>query len=95
VLQHGAVPLYGDIARVCPLLSSRPDPARVRDRATTVSRAVDRHVSWEEAAEAVVRGFAEALNLRLELGELTNGERAQAQALRTEKYGTTEWTASI
>jgi lipoate-protein ligase A len=95
VLQHGAVPLYGDIARICPLLSSRPDPARVRDRATTVSRAVDRHVGWEEVAEAVAQGFAEALNLRLEPGELTDGERVLAQELRAEKYGTTEWTRSI
>ena len=95
VLQHGAVPLYGDIVRICPLLSGHPDPARVRDRATTVSRAVGRHVGWEEAAEAVARGFAEALNLRLAPGELTDGERAQAQDLRVEKYATTEWTASI
>ncbi|RLC86950.1 MAG: hypothetical protein DRI79_09275, partial [Chloroflexi bacterium] len=26
VLQHGAVPLHGDIARICSLLASRPDP---------------------------------------------------------------------
>lgn len=95
VLQHGAVPLYGDIARICPLLSGHPSPARVRARATTVARAVDRHVGWEEAAEAVAEGFAEALNLRLEPGELTDGERAQAQELRAEKYATAEWTTSI
>jgi lipoate-protein ligase A len=36
VLQHGALPLYGDVARICPLLASRPDPGRVRARATTL-----------------------------------------------------------
>ena len=95
VLQHGTVPLYGDIARICPLLSGHPDPARVRARATTISRALERHVTWEEAAEALARGFFEALTLRLEPGELTNGERARAQELRAERYGTREWTASI
>jgi lipoate-protein ligase A len=95
VLQHGAVPLHGDIARICPLLSRRPDPVRVRDRATTVSRALDRHVGWEEAAEAVAKGFAQALNLRLEPGELTEEERATARELRAEKYATREWTVSI
>jgi lipoate-protein ligase A len=95
VLQHGAVPLHGDIARICPLLSAHPDPARVRARATTVSGAVDRHVDWEEAAEALARGFAEALNLRLEPGELTEEERARAEELRAEKYATREWATSI
>jgi lipoate-protein ligase A len=95
VLQHGAVPLHGDIARICPLLSGHPDPSRVRARATTVARALDRHVGWEEAAEAVARGFAEALNLRLEPGELTEKERDRARELRAEKYATREWITSI
>jgi lipoate-protein ligase A len=95
VLQHGAVPLTGDIARICPLLSGHPDPGRVRARATTVARALNRHIGWEEAAEAVAQGFAEALNLRLDRGELTDGERAQAQELRAEKYATRGWTTSI
>jgi lipoate-protein ligase A len=60
-----------------------------------VARALDRHVGWEEAAEAVARGFAEALNLRLEPGELTEKERDRARELRAEKYATREWITSI
>jgi len=52
VLQHGALPLCGDIARICPLLSAHPDPARVRARATTVEEARGRSVSWDAAADA-------------------------------------------
>jgi lipoate-protein ligase A len=95
VLQHGAVPLCGDITRICPLLRAHPDPARVRARATTVGRAVGRRVSWEEAADALAEGFAEALNLRLEAGGLTTGERAAARELRAEKYATRAWTTTI
>lgn len=95
VLQHGAVPLHGDIARICPLLAQHPDPVRVRARATTVERALGRRVSWDEAAEALARGFAETLNLELKPANLTPQERAAARALRAEKYAASDWTATI
>jgi len=95
VLQHGAVPLTGDIARICPLLRGHPDPEGVRARATTVERALSRPVSWEEAAEALIEGFAEALDLRLDPGDLTEEEQVAARALLAEKYGTAEWTETV
>jgi lipoate-protein ligase A len=95
VLQHGALPLHGDIARICPLLATRPDPVRVRARATTVEEALGRRVSWDEAATALTEGFTEALNLRLERKELTEKERAQAERLREEKYATQAWTQRV
>jgi lipoate-protein ligase A len=95
VLQHGAVPLYGDIAGICPLLACHPDPRRVRARATTVERALGRGVSWEQAAEALAAGFAEALNLALEVGQLMTEELARARALRAEKYAGDAWTALL
>lgn len=95
VLQHGAVPLHGDIARICPLLAGHPDPARVRARATTVESVLGRRVGWEEAAEAMIAGFAEALELQLETEELTSEECAAAQALRSGKYATHSWTFSV
>ncbi|MFQ6101375.1 MAG: biotin/lipoate A/B protein ligase family protein [Anaerolineae bacterium] len=115
VLQHGTLPLYGDITRICPLLTARPDPARVRVRATTVEEALGpfgsastvpfdklragaqgkRPVTWNEAADAVAAGFAEALNLRLEPGTLTDEECAWAEELRAQKYATQEWTHRV
>jgi lipoate-protein ligase A len=92
VLQHGAMPLYGDIARICPLLASHPDPTRVRARAVAVDEVLGRPVSWDEAAGALAAGFAEALNLVLAPDALTAEELAEAQALRTEKYATAQWT---
>jgi lipoate-protein ligase A len=95
VLQHGTLPLYGDITRICPLLVAHPDPARVRARATTVEEAIGRSVTWDEAAEALATGFAEALNLCLEAGSLTDEEQAWAEELRAEKYATEEWMEQV
>lgn len=95
VLQHGALPLYGDITRICPLLAAHPDPDRVRARATTVAEALGRSVTWAEAADAIAAGFAEALNLRFEPAALSEEEQARAERLRAEKYATEEWTEHV
>jgi lipoate-protein ligase A len=95
VLQHGALPLWGDVARICALLATHPEPARVRARAVTVEEALGHAVTWDAAAEALAAGLAEALNLRLEPGELTDAERAWAEELRAEKYTSKEWTGRV
>ena len=95
VLQHGALPLYDDITRICPLLANHPDPARVRARATTVEEALEQAVTWDEAAAAVAAGFAGALHLHLEPGALTREERAWAHELRAAKYATEEWNRRV
>lgn len=95
VLQHGSIPLFGDIARICSLLVSCPDPAGVRAQATTVEEVLGRPVTWEEAAEAMAEGFAEALTLRLEPGALSQKEKAQTEELREEKYVTDAWTFRV
>ncbi|MCX7854609.1 MAG: lipoate--protein ligase family protein [Anaerolineae bacterium] len=92
LLQHGALPLTGDIARICPFLNPPADPARVRARATTLAEVLEREISWKEAARAVAEGFARALNLQLEVGELTPWEMDVAQQLRREKYASDNWT---
>jgi len=95
VLQHGALPLYGDITRICVLLTARPDPAQVRARATTVEEALGEAVTWNEASDALAAGFAGALNLCLESGTLTDEERAWAEELRAEKHATERWTRQV
>jgi lipoate-protein ligase A len=95
VLQHGALPLHGDIARICPLLTPCPDAGRVRARAVVVDEVLGRPVTWDEAARALAAGFAEALNLALEPGTLTTGELTEARVLRAEKYATDQWTSLL
>jgi len=92
VLQHGTLPLHGDIARIANCLVSKPDPNRVRQRATTVEAAIGRVIDVEEAARFMAQGMAETLNLDLQMGELIEQERAWADELRREKYANAEWT---
>jgi len=90
-LQHGSLPLTGDIARLVPYLAYADEAERaalaghLRARATTISDALGRAVSIEEAAEAMARGFATALNLTFEPGEPTAAEMRAAEARLAEK----------
>ena len=98
VLQHGALPLEGDIARIAQALAFESEgerralEARLRFRATTLHLALGRRVTFEEAADALAAGFAQALNLTLVPGDLTPRERELAEWLRREKYGHEAWT---
>jgi lipoate-protein ligase A len=87
VLQHGSLPLYGDIARVvdCLWFTSEDERealrAHLRARATTLAAALGRQISFAEAADAMAHGFAQALNLTLEPGTLTDAEQRRMAAI--------------
>jgi lipoyl(octanoyl) transferase len=98
VLQHGSLPLTGDLTRICQALtfeneSARADAAqRLLARATTVESALGRAVSWDGAAEAFIRAFEERLELCFEKGELSESESKRAEELVREKYAHPAWT---
>jgi lipoate-protein ligase A len=98
VLQHGSLPLYGDIARITEVLrygngEMRQESAeRVRARAATVEEGLGRRVSWEEAGEAFVRGFTETLNIEFIEGELNDAENIAAERWMAERYAGAAWT---
>jgi len=98
VLQHGSLPLCGDLGRICDGLTygeaaDRSSAAnRVRRRATTLEQLLGKHVSWDQAAEALAVGFTQALSLRLMIAEPTDEERTRAASLRSERFAADEWT---
>jgi lipoate-protein ligase A len=98
VLQHGALPLTGDVSRLAQVVAM-PEPnrarlrAKLRARAIALDEAVGRYVGYGEAVDALTRGFEQALNLDLVLGELTEYERTAAARLR-EQYVGEQWTYS-
>jgi lipoate-protein ligase A len=98
VLQHGSLPLFGDIARITEVLrypseENRQKAAkRVRDRAATVEEGLGRRVSWEEAGDAFVRGFNEKLNIEFVEGELSDAELKAAERWMAERYAGATWT---
>jgi lipoate-protein ligase A len=66
VLQHGSLPLTGDLGRICAGLElpDREQARRsVRDRAVTLEQALGRPIGWEEAAAALAQGFRATFGL--------------------------------
>ncbi|MBC7249342.1 MAG: lipoate--protein ligase family protein [Anaerolineae bacterium] len=97
VLQHGALPLIGDVTRIVDVLNLPEDErekfrAALRARATTLEAALGRALPFDEVARALAQGFAQGLNLELVPGELSPRELARAEALRAEKYAAEGWT---
>lgn len=97
VLQHGSLPLYGDIARICDVLAFEDENAReiakkqVHRRATTLSDCLGRQVTWDTAAEALVEGFARAFDFSLEIETLSPLESLRLEQLRQDIYATSAW----
>jgi lipoyl(octanoyl) transferase len=86
LLQHGSLPLAGEIARVAEYLWLDDEDARqqlrahLRQRATTLGDALGRAVTFDAAADALRLGFAAALNLELVPAAATAAEEAVAAA---------------
>ena len=99
LLQHGTLPLCGDIGRICDALNFDSGSARekerglLRQRATTLAEALGRAVSWAEAATAFRQGFAQAFGLELLEGSLSDAERERAATLQRERFANPRYTA--
>lgn len=101
MLQHGSLPMAGDLARICQALVFENEPARaiaskrLLERATTVESALGREVSWETAAQAFIYAFEAQLGLKLEGGELSDSESRRTDELVREKYDHPSWTERV
>lgn len=98
VLQHGSLPLTGDLARVCDALSFENEAARIDaaqrllTHATTVESALGEKKDWETATRFLVEGFEARLGIRFEVGEISASESQRADELVQEKYANPAWT---
>lgn len=101
VLQHGSLPLRGDLTRIvdCLALEDAGERATLRaslaDHAATAEELTGRPISYEEAMAALIEGMAEALGIELVAGRLTEEERAWADELVRNKYTNAEWTDRV
>ena len=101
VLQHGSLPLTGDLTRICQALMFENESARenaskrLLQRATTVESALGRGISWETAAQAFIHAFEAQLGLSFEKGELSESESKRTDELVSEKYGHASWTERV
>jgi lipoate-protein ligase A len=101
VLQHGSLPLHGDIGRIANALDFSSEDKRtraadrVRQSAATVEDGVGSKISWDEAAKAFKLAFAEVLDLEFIQEEPSKHEFQLAERWESEKYATAEWLERI
>ncbi|MYE27385.1 MAG: lipoate--protein ligase family protein [Chloroflexi bacterium] len=98
LLQHGTIPLQGDLARVCDVLNFDSEETRARQKrslrecALTLDEATGAAQSWSTLAHAIERGFSLAFDLELTSGPLSPVEAERAEALKHERFGNPAWT---
>ena len=97
VLQHGSLPLVGDLTRIIQVMSFPDEASRNRaaahllGKATTVETALGCRVSWDEAARAFISAFKSVLALDLQSADMTADEIKRAEELVRVKYGHPSW----
>ena len=98
LLQHGSLPLTGDLGRICHGLAFECEAARqaqrqsVRQRAITLEQASGQARTWHDVADAFLHGFSQSLDLSLAPGQLSQREFASANAYQRERYASSAWT---
>lgn len=91
-LQHGSLPLTGDLTRILQALVFPDEETRTRaashllEQATTVETALGRDVPWSEAAQAYIAAFRSVLDLDLQPGTLTPQEENRSRELSTTRF---------
>jgi lipoate-protein ligase A len=101
VLQHGSLPLSGEITRLVDVMAFEDESQReafrahLAGRATTLEAAAGRTVSFWEAAALLVDGLNSVLEVDFEESELSPEELALAREIEAEKYGTDAWTRRV
>jgi lipoyl(octanoyl) transferase len=94
LLQHGSLPLTGDLARICDALAYPDDGSReaargqVLARAITLSEALGHEVQWSTAASALAEAFETVFGVEGVQGQLSGSERAMADELAASRYAT-------
>ncbi len=101
VLQHGSLPLYGDIARVVDCLSLPAAPTRSALRttlsahATTLAELLTPPPAYADVVQVMVGAFGDTLNIDLAPGELGPAEEARVARLLASHYRNAAWTARV
>lgn len=101
VLQHGSLPLTGDLARITQALVFPDEEARqiaaekLLAHATTTEITLGQAIDWDTASKAFVHGFETALNIQLKRDELSRSEIFRLAELVGSKYKDPTWTERL
>jgi len=98
VLQHGALPLEGDLTRIVNVLKFPDETERKKAKqrllahAATVEDVIGTAPIWQEASDAFKNAFQNKLNLHFQHEPLSNIEKKRTRELVLEKYNHPSWT---
>jgi lipoyl(octanoyl) transferase len=98
ILQHGSLPLCGDVTRICDVLAYPDEATRataksvVLARAITLSDALGTTIAYENVVNAIVAGFAETFAVDFIQYSLTPDEQSHADQLTADVYANPDWT---
>ena len=96
VLHHGTILVDYDAKQMFSVLKISDTKIsdkliqQAEERVTTIRKILDRNVSFEEVRAAMEKGFAKALGVKLEPGDLSDYEKELVTQFR-EKYSSKEW----
>jgi lipoyl(octanoyl) transferase len=99
VLQHGSIPLFGNITRIVQVLNySSPSELKISaallaNKACTLFDITKYKMSWHKVAKAITDAFSNALNIKFIQESFSRGELERAWELVENKYGNEEWTS--
>jgi lipoate-protein ligase A len=97
VLQHGTLPLWGDLTRITQVLTYSNDKqrqeaaGRLLSHATTAEEILKDKLDLPFVIQAFINGFQSALNINLVKMDLTNQEKFEAKRWVRDKYTHPSW----
>jgi lipoate-protein ligase A len=97
VLQHGSLPMYGDLTRITRALVYPDETSRERAASRLLAHAANaemlgQQLTWNACADAFISAFQETLDIKFQEEPLTPGELHRAGELVEQKYAHPSWT---
>ena len=99
ILQHGTIPIRGDVGRICDVLSFEREEEResqrqsLRQRAATLEATMAYRPSWDDVADAIARGVKRAFAYEILCQVLSQEEVDRIETLMAERFANPDWTA--
>ena len=101
VLQHGSLPIQGELGRIC-LALRYPDEhdrkqamEQVSHHATTIKQVMGESPAWSEMAEHLTAGFEQTLQLNLSRLDPSQQEISRSHEILEKRYSHPDWTQGI
>lgn len=98
ILQHGAIPLFGNIARLTEVLRFENELEKEKAASSLVARAstladqLGYPPPWQEVASVLQKGFEATFGISFVQQPLSAEEKTLATQLARNKYASEEWT---